>query len=131
MTDTATNQFYVAWAHFAKGLAEYRQGHFVSAVEWVQKTLNDNLGGSDRDHRLVEACMVLAMADYQLKQIGNARAALNKGVQIEQTKLPRIDGGDLSPDWMDWIITQTLMKEAKALLEGRTNTATEKRSEPR
>jgi eukaryotic-like serine/threonine-protein kinase len=131
MTDTATNQMYVAWAHLAKGLAEYRQGHFVSAGQWVQETLDDNLGGSDRDHRFVEAYMVLAMANYQLRQMDNARAAFTKGVQIEQTKLAKIESGDLSPDWMDWIITQTLMREAKALIEGQPANATEMKSEPR
>src|SRR5258708_20607174 len=31
----------MTWFRFAKGLAEYRQGHFSSAVEWMQKVLFD------------------------------------------------------------------------------------------
>ena len=107
------NHQYLAYFQFVKGLAEYRQSHFASAVEWTQKTLS----GAEADFNLdVEAHMVLAMAQYQSKQMDQARAALDKGVEIAGTKLPKLDSGDFGGGWLDWIIAQALMSEAKALI---------------
>ncbi len=65
--------------------------------------------------------MTLAVAHHQLKQIAEARAALAKGVEIDQTKLPKLDSGDLGEAWAEWIIAHALMREAKALIEGEPN----------
>ena len=62
--------------------------------------------------------MVLAMAHYQLKQTEEARAAFARGAEIEQTKLPKLESGDIGGDWQGWIIAHALMDEAKALIEG-------------
>ena len=103
---------------FPKGLMEYRQGHFASAVESMQKVLTHS--GS------VEAYMVLAMAKCQLKQIDEARSALAIGVEIAETKLPKLDSGGLGYDWADWVIAHALMREAKALIEHAPQPASEK-----
>jgi hypothetical protein len=71
--------------------------------------------------RDVLAQMVLAMAHYELKQMDLARAALAKGVEIEQTKLPRLESGDLSDEWSNWIIATALKREAEMLINGRTS----------
>jgi hypothetical protein len=68
--------------------------------------------------------MVLAMALWNSNQIDDARAAFAKGIDIEQTKLPRLDT-DLGNDGVDWIIAHALMKEAKALIEGQSATVKE------
>jgi tetratricopeptide (TPR) repeat protein len=76
---------------FPKGLAEYRQGRFASAVEWMQKVLSKNAEHPNSDtkaHRDVQAGMVLAMARYQLRQIDEARSALATGLEIAEAKLP-------------------------------------------
>jgi len=121
MADTAaatTNRGAIPWFQLVKGLVEYRQGRFASAVEWSNKTLT-NTGQPVRD---VEAYMVLAMAHYQFKQTDDARAALAKGVEIERTKLPKLERGDIGGLWLDWIIAHALMREAQALIEGRPET---------
>jgi len=119
MADTAvaadTNHWAMTWFQFAKGLAEYRQGRFVSAVEWTQKVLAK---AGEQPVRDVQAYMVLAMAQHQLKHLGEARAALAKGVEIAETKLPKLNSGDLGGGWSDWIIANILMGEAKSLIEG-------------
>ena len=98
-----------------KGVAEYRQGRFDSAVNWMEKTL-----ASPKDSRAawldVETYAVLAMAHFQLKQIEEARRALAKGAEIEQADLPKLDSGDLGAGWVDWIIAHELLNEAKALV---------------
>jgi tetratricopeptide (TPR) repeat protein len=105
----------VAYYQFAKGLAEYRQANYAQAVECTQKALRQPVIDYDRD---VQAYSVLAMALHKLNQAGEAREALSKATEVAGAKLPRIESGDLGPSWHDWIIAQTLLREAKALIEG-------------
>ena len=97
--------------------AELRR--FATAVERVNKTLNQAGESGERD---VEAYMVLAMAQCPWKRNDEARAALAKGVEIERTKLPKLESGDLGGDWLHWIIAHALMREAQALIEGSPET---------
>ena len=105
---------YVAWGEFAKGLAEYRRGRFASARDWMETVL----AHGDEFNRDAAACMVVAMAQYQLKQTDEARNALAKGIEIEQTKLPKLESGDIGGGRWDWIIAHALLREAKELIEG-------------
>jgi hypothetical protein len=121
MADTAaaaTNHWAKGWFQLAKGLAEYRQGRFASAVEWVNKTVNRPVATNRAATLDIEAYMVLAMAQYRLKQSDAARAAMAKGVEIERSKLPKLESGDLGSGYLDWIIAHALMREAQALIEG-------------
>jgi WD40 repeat protein len=120
---------YYSLLQFTKGLAEYRQGRFASAVEWEQKALA--AGTADFPQapawlatamaRDAQAWTVLAMAYWQLKQPDEARAALAKGDEIIDSKLPQLESGDIGADWWNWIINHALMKEAKELIEGQTS----------
>ena len=38
----------------------------------------------------------------QLKQADQARAALAKGAEIERTKLPKLESGDIGQGWLDY-----------------------------
>lgn len=111
---TATPAQRGGWSEFVKGTAEYRQGHFVAAVEWMAIALATQ-GSPSRN---AQACMVQAMAYHQSNHADEARVALARGVEIVETKLPKLDSGDLGTGWPDWIIARTLMSEAKALIEG-------------
>ena len=102
-----------------KGLAEYRQGRFASAADWMATVLTNRLSFLPLD---TQAYMVLAMAQHQSQQIEPARASLAKGAEIEQ-KLSKLDSGDLGEGWSDWIIAHALMSEAKALIGGLPATA--------
>jgi hypothetical protein len=72
--------------------------------------------------------MVLAMAQYRLKQTDEARNTLGKGVEIIDTKLARLESGDLGVGWTDWIIAHALMTEAKALIEEQPATTAEQKT---
>jgi serine/threonine protein kinase len=120
----------MAWAKLSKGMAEYRLGHFESAVECEQNAFSTTNGPSDRFERQIEACMVLAMANHQLNHLDEARSALAKGIEIEKEKSPKIESGNLGGNWMDWIITHTLMHEAKELIEGQPAPAAKETPEP-
>ena len=110
-----TNHWAWHYFEFAKGLADYRQGHFEGAVEWMRHVLIAAGGDLNRD---VEAYMVLAMAHAKLGRPEEARTALAKGVGIADRDLPKRDSGDLGDEWNDWVIAHQLMREARALLEG-------------
>ena len=107
-------------AQLAKGLAEYRQSQFQSALEWVRRALEGPRGkpakSFDADFE-AQAYAVLAMVQHQLKQTDDARAALAKGAE-KAAKLATLDSGDIGNGWRNWIIVHGLMKEAKALIEG-------------
>jgi len=94
-----------------KALAEYRQRHFASAIEWAQQSLN----GSPFIYAQAQAYAVLAMAHFQLKQDDEAKAALAK-VELVQNQLPNRGSDDLGKDWQGWIFAQVLMDEATALV---------------
>jgi hypothetical protein len=61
--------------------------------------------------------MVLAMAQYKLKQIGEASATLAQGVEIAEKKSPTLESGNIGDGWVDWIIAHALVTEARALIQ--------------
>jgi eukaryotic-like serine/threonine-protein kinase len=99
---------------FAKGLSEYRQGHFTSAVQRMQQVL---VMPGEFVFRDAEAYLVLAMAHHQLNQSDEARAALAEGSSIIEAK-PTVGIRALGVDWNDWLIAHALRREATALIEG-------------
>ncbi len=103
-----------AFCEFAKGLAEYRQGHFAGAIEWMQKVLAQP-GETYRDP---QAHLVLAMALHNSGKDTEARASLAEGARMIETGLPKLESGDIGRHWIDWIITHALLKEAQDLIEG-------------
>ena len=116
-----TNDAATPWFQSVKALAEYRQGHFAQAVEWMNQVLIDPGKELERD---VQAYMVRAMAHFQLHHTDEARADFAHGAEIVCTKLARLESGDLqdnSRGWLDRIIAQALMREAKALLNTDSN----------
>jgi tetratricopeptide (TPR) repeat protein len=118
--DVGTNNEFLDFGQFSTGLAEYRQGHFDGAVEWMRRVLrNDGHPWDDLVH--FEANMVLAMADYRLNKTNEARLALAEGEALAEKKLPHLDAEDLAPGWsagwIDLLIGHALMKEAKELIE--------------
>jgi eukaryotic-like serine/threonine-protein kinase len=118
LADSALNSGPNTWRDYTKGLAEYRQGRFTNAVKWTEQVLAKAASRTDYDVLCAQDCMVLAMAHYQLGRTNDARAALAKGIATVETKLPKLENGDLGIYWVDWIIAQVLMHEAKALIEG-------------
>ena len=104
----------ITWFQFSKSLAEYRQGHFASAAEWANKVLTKS--------QAVEMCrvvayMVLAMSQWCLNRVDEALAALAKGDEIAETKLPKLESGG-AYFFREWVIAHILLREAKALTGG-------------
>jgi tetratricopeptide (TPR) repeat protein len=116
--ELAIKDIYLSYYQVTMALAEYRVGRFESAADWSRKSIDDPFYSTGQC-RYVQAHMVLAMSLFRSGQHGEARAALAKGIQIEQAQLPKLDGGDLGAGWFwrDWVAAQELMNEAKATIE--------------
>ena len=107
------------WRLMTKGLAEYRQGHFASAIEKMQLSQQS----MNRMPVAALACkadsyFVMALARHQLQQPSEARAALASGLEIVRQKLPRLDGEDLGESWFDVLPAYILMREAQETMGG-------------
>jgi tetratricopeptide (TPR) repeat protein len=112
-------------SQFCKGLAEYRLGNFAEAAQWTQEVLSEKSEVPLRVFRTVEgfpgrdaaALAVLAMAQQQSKQTGEAQATLAKGLEVAKTRLGKPGTTDLDSTWVDWVIAHALLREARALIE--------------
>jgi len=109
------NSYWVHWLHLVRGLAEYRAGHFESAIEWSGKSIGQPtmVTGPRPDPA---AYSILAMAQQQLHHPDEARAALAKGADIVNTKLLKLENAALDENWVDWLIAHALLREAQGLI---------------
>ena len=114
-----TNRGALSWFRQSKGLEEYRQGRFADAVQWELQVTSIADTAPTLD---AEAYSVLAMAQHELKHDAEARAALAKALELAQTKLPHLGSDNPGPDWQDWLIAHILLREAKTLVNGGTQT---------
>jgi WD40 repeat protein/serine/threonine protein kinase len=103
------------WFQFGKGLAEYRQGRFAAAADWMGIVVTNVTITSYARDVCTEALMVLAMSQYQSRQVEQARSTLAKGTEMEQT-LPKLESGDVYEYSIDRLIAHVLMREAKTMI---------------
>ncbi len=103
----------------AKGMAEYRQGHYQSAVDWLHKALPSNWNRSD-EYAEIQTYLVSALAYHQLNREDEAREALSKGLKLAETKSP--ETGDPAEDWKQWVTNQAFIHAVKSAVEGPTST---------
>jgi len=101
------------WFAFCKALAEYRSSHFEAAVTWVQLVQTNAL---DSPHLDAGRRFILAMADFQIGRPQAARSAFDEAANLVNTKMPKIEDGNLTGDWIDWIVVHALQKEASSLI---------------
>ena len=101
------------WYQFCKGLHDYRLGNLESAAEWLQASLSRPGDRLDRD---MGGQAVLAMVNWGLKRTDPARSALAKAISIADTELPKIQNAKIGV-WLNWIISNALLREARALIE--------------
>jgi tetratricopeptide (TPR) repeat protein len=98
---------------FAKALAEYRAGRPAQALAWLDRFAPNSRG----NHIDALAFAVLTMAQQQLGQEEQARAALRSARTIITEKLPDPGRGrPFGSDWGDWLRCRILMAEAAELL---------------
>jgi hypothetical protein len=128
VTGTQKPQHYRRFV-LAKGLAEYRAGHYAVAVEWLNR-FSPRVDGVYYD---ATAIAVLAMAKHRLglapgadaaRLAEEARAALTHAQAIISQKMPDPKAGRpwgtawpyLVDDFHDWLEAQILVHEAEKLI---------------
>jgi serine/threonine protein kinase len=94
------------------GLAEYRMGHFQQAISLVAPFKNNGYLCLRS-----EALVILAMCQWQTGLHSEARDNLSDAAKIIQQQIPKPEGGDLSPEWREWIIAYTLYDEATKMTD--------------
>jgi hypothetical protein len=105
------------WFVFAKGLAEYRAGRPAEAVKWL-KRFEPHADGANID---ASAFAVLAMAQQRMGQKEQARAALHSAQAIFAAKMPDPSAGRPFGDWLNWLHSQILLREAEGLLTDKSD----------
>jgi eukaryotic-like serine/threonine-protein kinase len=105
---------FLQFFQFVKGLSEYRLGHFASAVDWLQRALKS---GRANPYCLAHAFAVMAMAQYQLKQVDEARTALARCARMVEKDLPQFGSHHLGTEWKDVVIAHVLFREAQGMIE--------------
>lgn len=105
------------WILVMKGLVQLREGKYSGAAETMQKIVEND---SDTQRR-VDAWMVIAMARYHLQEPDAARSALAKGLALAEASLTKPEDFDNDFNWVDWVFAHALMREARALIQGRAD----------
>jgi hypothetical protein len=95
---------------FCKALAEYRLGHYQAATNWAGHAIQGTF-----EYPSANAAAVMAMSQYKLNQLDNARTTLAYCNKVIEEKMPKF-GQDLGDAWPDWIIAHALLTEAQNLL---------------
>jgi tetratricopeptide (TPR) repeat protein len=118
----------LARRQWTEGLAEFRQGRFASAIEWMRKAqatcVRPELPAWDheRERNLnTGGYLVEALAYQELNQTVEAQVALAKGAELFHTQLPQTDSGDIGREWPDWLIVQILLREAQSGVKEKTD----------
>ena len=102
---------------FSKALVELRQGHYEEAAKWAQLAARSRTVAVQ-----AQSAAVIAMAQFQLNRLDEAKTALADCTKCLDNKRPKPE--KLSPfdwlrnDWQDWLIAQTLQVEAKRMVDG-------------
>ncbi len=112
LTNTS-NHWASGYFGLAKGLVGFRIGRFAVATEQFESmSLDTHPAGREAQMRLL-----LGMSQYQLKQIPAAKTNLARAIKIIGSKLPKVEDGLLGLDWVEWLQTQALLREARLMIE--------------
>jgi eukaryotic-like serine/threonine-protein kinase len=106
------------WFQMAKGMAEYRAGHFEAAIDWLTRSrqAHDNLAA------LATIETFLAMANYRLGHESDARTQLGLATHRVETQLPKagVDALPATGEMENWLIAHVALREAEALIGAAT-----------
>jgi tetratricopeptide (TPR) repeat protein len=101
-----------AWFQMAKGMGEYRAGHFEESIKWIGKSrdgLKNAPAGTATDD------LFLAMAHQKLGKLPEAKMYFQRAKEVID-KLPRAGLADIGQNGVEnWLIAQTVYREAMGM----------------
>jgi tetratricopeptide (TPR) repeat protein len=106
----------LTWFRMAKSLSLYRCGDYRGCAQLVELCKREQ----DRDNapRTATCDLLLAMSNQRLGESASAEAVLDRAEQRIERDLPKPGRGDLSSGLENWLVCQTLRREAEALIRG-------------
>jgi hypothetical protein len=110
--NTGDDIFLAAWRSTSLALMEYRSGHYDRAADWCRQCLNYPEYIAPRT---ATAQTILALADYRLGKIPDARTELAQARALIQNKFKNeLDRGTpMEGFWFDWVFARILLQEAE------------------
>ncbi|HWD18226.1 MAG TPA: serine/threonine-protein kinase [Verrucomicrobiae bacterium] len=108
------------WFQVAKAMSCFRQGRYAEAMEWAKKPSDCPA------HVLAHANAILAMAQWKLGEVEEARASLRKGDGLAPRISAGHEGEDIGGSWMSWLAARISLNEAAAMIQ--PGSAPEKKS---
>jgi hypothetical protein len=70
---------------------------------------------------LAAAAKIMAEEMDLSVRIGSRRGQQGAAVALMQKEGPKLEGGELTGGWREWLIANSLMKEAEALIQPQTS----------
>ena len=113
--DDRTSAEHSCWKSIASALANYRKGDAQQAIEFIRAAKTRNKYAETPQARAL-ATAVLAMAEHQLGNPDLANEALREAAELIEEHWPKMLDDEYGGSWPDWIIAETLHREAAALL---------------
>jgi serine/threonine protein kinase/tetratricopeptide (TPR) repeat protein len=101
------------WTRLLKSLAEYRRGHFESAIAWADRSVSAEVAP---DRCKASGYMIRSAACARLQRIDAAREALANGDRLLNVAE---NDFDFLRNWPDWKIGELLRREAIAIVNER------------
>jgi len=105
-----------AWAlpyfQMCRAMVTYRQGNFVAAADWAQKTITSTVTNAHG-----YAYGVQAMAYAGLGKQPEARAALAKGEALVPRAMPTELAATPDNSWLAWLFARTVLDEAVDIVQ--------------
>jgi tetratricopeptide (TPR) repeat protein len=106
---------YYGFFQLAKGMAEYRAGHFEQSMEWLRGSQKATVSSQASFKAL--AHLFLAMAQHRLGHADEARTDLAQATKLIDAEVQKWKPDDGNMGEFDWFMPIIVRKEAEALLD--------------
>jgi WD40 repeat protein/Flp pilus assembly protein TadD len=115
------------WAHswflLAKGMAEYRAGHYQSAIGWLRKS-HEAVPKTDAAlarKAMADLFCAMAYAQGEPADLDKARQVYQQGVEGMDRLVPKENRNNIA-DWPNWTQFQVVRQEAVELMKNKGKT---------
>jgi tetratricopeptide (TPR) repeat protein len=113
----------------AKGIAEYRAGHFEQSMEWLPGSQKPRVVRAENSIQATFinastkalAHLFMAMAQHRLGQADEARETLAKATWLIDAQVRKWKPDDANMGDLDWFMAMIVRKEAEKLIEEKKN----------
>lgn len=111
---SATNHEQFYRFKMIKSLVDMRCGKFATAIS---ESPTSRAESATNKLTAVAAEAILAIAHHAILQVEPARLSLAKAEALFENIIAKQVGNNLGPDWPDWLVARTLLREAKAKID--------------